>query len=76
MQSMKNLAYMTVNKHHQHFSESQKKNHATLAIDVLGYFNGTLGNWGTEPVKFQLKPVMSLYHEKAFPVPQVYYATL
>ena len=32
-------------------------------------FDGTLGDWDTEPVSFQLKDGAKLHHGRAFPVP-------
>ncbi len=34
-------------------------------------FDGTLGDWKTKPVSFQLKEGVSPYHGQAFPVPKV-----
>jgi hypothetical protein len=34
-------------------------------------FDGTLGNWRTKPVSFQLKDGVTPYHGKAFLIPQV-----
>jgi hypothetical protein len=39
-------------------------------------FDGTLGNWKTKPVSFQLKEGVSPYHGRAFPVPKVYKETI
>jgi hypothetical protein len=38
-------------------------------------FDGTLGDWKTKPVSFQLKEGVSLYHGQAFPVPKIHKAT-
>ena len=32
-------------------------------------FDGTLGNWRTKPVSFQLKDKVTPYHGRAFPIP-------
>jgi hypothetical protein len=39
-------------------------------------FNGTLGDWKTKLVSFQLKESASLYHGQAFPVPKIHKDTL
>ncbi len=39
-------------------------------------FDGTLGNWKTKPVSFQLKKSVSLYHGQAFPVPKIHKDTI
>jgi len=35
-------------------------------------FDGTLGNWRTKLVSFQLKEGMTPYHGRAFPIPKVH----
>jgi hypothetical protein len=35
-------------------------------------FDGTLGDWKTKPVSFQLKEGVSPYHGRAFPVPKIH----
>jgi hypothetical protein len=39
-------------------------------------FDGTLGDWKTKPVSFQLKEGISPYHDQAFPVPKIHTETL
>jgi hypothetical protein len=39
-------------------------------------FDGTLGDWKTKPVSFQLKEGASMYHGRAFPVPKINKDTL
>ena len=39
-------------------------------------FDGTLGDWDTEPVHFELKKDAKPYHGKAFPVPRIHLETL
>ena len=45
-----------------------------LAYEVL--FDGTLGDWQTEPVSFELKPDAKPHHGRAFPVPHIHLKTL
>ncbi len=40
-----------------------------LLIKYELLFYGTLGDWKTKPVSFQLKEYASPYHGRAFPVP-------
>jgi hypothetical protein len=35
-------------------------------------FDGTLGDWKTKPVSFQLMEGISPYHSQAFPVPKIH----
>jgi hypothetical protein len=39
-------------------------------------FGGTLGDWKTKPISFQLKEGVSLYHGRAFPVPKIHKDTI
>jgi hypothetical protein len=39
-------------------------------------FDGTLGDWKTKPVSFQLKEGVSPYHGRAFPVLKVHKETI
>ncbi len=39
-------------------------------------FDGTLGDWKTKPVSFQLKEGVSPYHGQAFPVPKIHKDTI
>jgi hypothetical protein len=39
-------------------------------------FDGTLDDWKTKPVSFQLKEGVSPYHGRAFPVPKIHKDTI
>jgi hypothetical protein len=39
-------------------------------------FDGTLGDWRTKPVSFQLREGVSPYHGQAFPVPKIHKDTI
>jgi hypothetical protein len=39
-------------------------------------FDGTLGDWKTKPISFQVKEGVSPYHSRAFPVPKICEETL
>ncbi len=41
-------------------------------IKFESLFDGTLGDWKTKPVSFQLKESASPYHGQAFPVPKIH----
>jgi hypothetical protein len=53
----------------KHLSTNQQKK-------LLQLFDGTLGDWKTKPVSFQLKEGVSPYHGRAFPVPKVHKETI
>ena len=39
-------------------------------------FDGTLGKWNVEPLNIQLKPGVTPYHSRAFPIPKIHEETL
>jgi hypothetical protein len=39
-------------------------------------FDGTLGDWKSKPVSFQLREGVSPYHDQAFPVPKIHKDTI
>ena len=55
---------------------SQQSRLLKLLLEFKESFDGTLGDWKTGPVKFQLKPGTALYHAKAFPIPHIHLETL
>jgi hypothetical protein len=60
----------------KHVSAEQQKKLRQLLKKYESLFNGTLGDWKTKPVSFQLKEGVSLYHGQAFPVPTIHKDTL
>ncbi len=56
----------------KHFSANQKKKLLRLLTKYEPLFDGTLGDWKTKLVSFQLKEGVSPYHGRAFPVPKVH----
>ena len=54
----------------KHLSADQQKKLLRLLKKYESLFNGTLGDWKTKPVSFQLKEGASPYHGQAFPVPK------
>jgi hypothetical protein len=59
----------------KHPSADQQKKLLQLLKKYESLFNGTLGDWKTKPVSFQLKEGVSLYHSQAFPVPKIHKET-
>jgi hypothetical protein len=60
----------------KHLSANQKKKLLQLLTKYESLFDGTLGDWKTKPVSFQLKEGVSPYHGRAFPVPKVHKETI
>jgi hypothetical protein len=56
----------------KHLSANQQKTLLQLLRKYELLFNGTLGDWKTKPVPFQLKKGVSSYHSRAFPVPKIH----
>jgi hypothetical protein len=60
----------------KHLSADQQKKLLQLLKKYESLFYGTLGDWKTKPVSFQLKEGVSPYHGQAFPVPKVHKDTI
>ena len=60
----------------KHLSANQQKKLLQLLKKYELLFDGTLGDWKTKPVSFQLKEGASPYHSQAFPVPKIHKDTL
>jgi hypothetical protein len=60
----------------KHLSADQQKKLLQLLKKYESLFDGTLGDWKTKPISFQLKDGVSLYHSQAFPVPKIHKETL
>ncbi len=56
----------------QHLSAENQKKSLQLLVRFGSLFDGTLGDWRTKPVSFQLKEGASPYHGRAFPVPKIH----
>ena len=66
-----------VNENCQHLTELQRRQLIKLLTEFESLFDGTLGDWKTTPVSFELKEGAKPFHaRRAFPVPKVYYETL
>ena len=60
----------------KHFTANQQTKLLQLLTKYEPLFDGTLGDWKTMPVSFQLKEGVSPYHGRAFPVPKIHKDTL
>jgi hypothetical protein len=60
----------------KHLSADQQKKLLQLLKKYETLFYGTLGDWKTKPVSFQLREGVSPYHGRAFPVPKIHKDTI
>jgi hypothetical protein len=60
----------------KHLSANQQKKLLQLLKKYESLFDGTLGDWKSKLVFFQLKEGASPYHGQAFPVPKIYKDTI
>jgi hypothetical protein len=60
----------------KHLSADQQKKVLQLLKKYELLFVGTLGDWKTKPVSYQLKEGVSPYHGRAFPVPKIHKDTI
>jgi hypothetical protein len=72
------IAYLqlVVRDNCKHLKVDQQKQLLQLLRKYELLFDGTLGDWKTKPVSFQLKEGASPYHGRAFPVPKIHTETL
>ncbi len=59
-----------------HLSTDQQKKLLQLLMKYETHFDGTLDDWKTKPVSFQLKEGVSPYHGHAFPVLTIHKGTI
>ena len=59
-----------------HLSLPDQNKLLDLLTKYENLFDGTLGDWNTEPVSFELKKVVKPYHGRAYPVPIAHKETL
>jgi hypothetical protein len=59
----------------KYLSANQQKKLLQLLKKYESFFDGTLGDWKTKPVSFQLNEGVSPYHGQAFPVQKVHKET-
>jgi hypothetical protein len=60
----------------KHLKVDQQKQLLQLLRKYELLFDGTLGDWKTKPVFFQLKEGESPYHGRVFPIPKIHTETL
>jgi hypothetical protein len=60
----------------KHLSANQQKMLLQLLKKYELLFDGTLGDWKTKPVSFQLREGISPYHGQAFPVAKIHKDTI
>jgi hypothetical protein len=59
----------------EHLTPDQCTNLYTILKKYEYLFNGTLRCWNTHPLDLTLKPGLTPYHAKPYPIPRVYEAT-
>ena len=59
-----------------HLATSQQQDLLKLLEEFEELFDGTLGDWQTEPISLKLKPDAKPYHGRPFPVARVHLDTL
>ena len=59
-----------------HLGAVEKEKLLSLLQDYKDLFDGTLGNWKTQPVHFELKEGAKPFHWQPFPVPLILRETL
>ncbi len=59
-----------------HLTKEEKNILLRLLLSYEDLFDGTLGDWQTDPIKFQLKPGATPYHGRAYPIPKIHEETL
>ena len=59
-----------------HLSTSQKRDLLKLLREFETLFDGTLGDWDTEPIHLRLKPGATPFHGRPFPIPRIHLETL
>ena len=59
-----------------HLEDNQKEELLQLLKKYEDLFDGTLGNWKTLPVHFELKEGAKPFHGRPFPVPRIHRETL
>ena len=59
-----------------HLSVNESNSLLRLLLQYEELFDGTLGDWQDEPVKFELQPDAKPYHGRPFPIPHVHKDTI
>ena len=59
-----------------HLSQHEQNELLEVLHEFEDLFDGTLGDWKTKPVHFELKSGATPYHSRAFPIPRVHKETI
>ena len=59
-----------------HLRASERERLLSMLLKFEDLFDGTLGDWKLPPVTFELKEGATLYHGRAYPIPQIHKAVL
>ena len=65
-----------VDEHCKHLPLHDRNKLLDLLTEYEDLFDGTLGEWNTEPVHLELKEGAKPFHGRAFPVPKIHKNTL
>jgi transposase InsO family protein len=60
----------------RHLTNKERKSLYDLLIEYEDLFDGTLGNWKNEQLDIELKPGVTPYHARCFPIPRAHEAIL
>ena len=60
----------------KHLNNDKREELLQLLYKYEELFDGTLGDWKTEPVKLELKKDAKPFHSRPFQVPKIYVETL
>jgi hypothetical protein len=59
-----------------HLSQHKQNERLDVLQEFEDLFDGTLGDWNTEPVSFKLKKDAKPYHSRAYPIPKFHKETI
>ena len=59
-----------------HLSQHEQNELLEVLLEFEDLFDGTLGDWKTKPVSFELKRDAKPYHSRAFPIPRKHRETI
>ncbi len=65
-----------IRDNYKHLALHEQNKLLDLLTEYEDLFDGTLGDWKTEPVSLELKEGAKPYHGRAFPVPKIHKTTL
>lgn len=65
-----------INENCTHLKKEEKNSLLRLLTSYEDLFDGTLGDWKTNPVSFKLKSDATPYHGKAYPIAKIHEETL